>query len=110
MSTIEAEFYAGDGKWKANKPGVCLNLPEQTGTNLVCITRLPEHKTHEFALSPTAGTDEASPISSIYSTRTLRLKLAFVSIDSLIDHQKQGLDLIILKDLPSAIEQPSRGS
>ena len=110
MSTIEAEFYAGDRKWKANKPGVCLNLPEQTGTNLVCITRLPEHKTHEFALSPTAGTDEAIAISSIYSARTLILQLAFASIDSFIDHQRQRLGPINLKDLPSAIEQPSRGS
>ena len=89
---------------------MCLNLPEPTGTNLVCITRLPEHKAHEFALSPTAGIDKAIAISSIYSTLTLRLKLAFVSTDSLIDHQKQGLGTIILKDLPSAIEQPSRGS
>lgn len=88
MSTIEAEFYAGDRKWKANKPGVCLNLPEQTDTNLVCITRLLEHKIHELALLPAAGTDEASPIPSIYSTRTLRLKLTLASIDSLIDHQK----------------------
>ena len=110
MSTIEAEFYAGDRKWKANKPGVCLNLPEQTGTNLVCITRLPEYRTREFALSPTAGIGDGIAISSIYSTLTLRLKLAFVSTDSLIDHQKQGRGTIIPKDLPSAIEQPSRGS
>ena len=40
----------------------------------------------------------------------VRLKLAFVSTDSLIDHQKQGRGTIIPKDLPSAIEQPSRGS